>query len=294
MLKSRNLGILCGILSAVSFGVMNVIVNESATHLPHSEMAFARGALGFVVLSPFLVSNFKILISRRGWILWARSLAGAVSVVCIFFNLKHAGVGDAAALSNLSALFVVILTWLFLKEKILPWEWAGVCSVILGVLLLQSPFGSALPFLILAVGVTGAFTASLAYLALREAAQKFSPLLIVGLFCGATALLSCFIPDNRWTLPSGLDFLALLCVGLLGVVGQILMTHAYMRLPAAIACALSLSSVIWGVMLESILKWRLPNAGSLLSYGIILAGVFVIQNGEIRPKKKPQSEVILK
>jgi len=59
-------------------------------------------------------------------------LGGFVSLVLWVGGMKYAFVAVAAALSQLNAIFVVLLAALFLKEKITPWKAAAVVLAFAG------------------------------------------------------------------------------------------------------------------------------------------------------------------
>lgn len=275
--KEKRYGVLWGILAAIALGMMNFLVKFSLETIPSSEAVFARGLIGMLLLTPLIYTKIPILLTRTGTILWIRCIGGGISVLCLFYNLQRIGVGDATALINLSTLFVVTFSWLVLKEAVSKIEWSGIGAIILGALILQSPFGSGLPLAAVLIGLLGAVTASIAYIALRQAAQRFSPLFVVWGFCFVSALVSLCFPSQPWNIPDLPHFLLLIVMGLLGLAGQIWMTYAYMQLSAALACALSLSSLIWGLTFESLYLMSIPKPIAFLSYGFILVGVYILQ-----------------
>lgn len=269
-------GALHGLLSALSFGLMGFLVNLGAGKLPSQEMVFFRAFVSFLVLTPFAIRQAPKLFAKEAQIVWLRSISGSLSLLCFFANLQQARVGDAVVLAHTAPIFVVVLSWLFLKERLAKKEAVGIGLLIAGAAVLQSP-SLGIPARVLVTGLSGAFFASLAYMALRKSAVRFPPNLIVWCFSGLGALVAIGIPGEPWFFPKSQDWPLVVGVGLSGLFGQIFLTHSYIKLRASIASALGLTSLLWGVALESLILHRYPTPASLAAYALMIGGVVIIQ-----------------
>jgi|GEM_PF-886034 drug/metabolite transporter (DMT)-like permease len=276
---SRDLGkgVRFGILTALSFAVLNFSVKISLGSLPPAELTFFRGLSGTILFLPIVKVKGSLLLRRDALSLWGRSMVSAVSIVCLFANIQTVGVGNAMALANVSTVFVLGLSWIFLKEKLSSFELLGVMIVLGGTGVLQSPFGADLPSSVFGIGILGAFLSSLSFMALRSVAGRYPVKLIVWIFSAMMSASSLLTPSQPWVLPGKEDLLTILIVTLCGILGQVFMTKTFSYLRAAVASVLVLSSIVWGMLLEAVFLGDLPSMGAVLGHLMIITGIMVVQ-----------------
>lgn len=267
---SKRIGLAYSLLMGLSFGLMGYLVGRC--ELPAEELVFLRAGFSCLCLTPFVYRRVSVLFSRQALTLWLRSIAGALAMICFFWNLQVAGVGTATALANFAPVVVTLISWLLLKERLERLEFLGIAITIVGALTLYK-LGSSITLQIVLVGSLGAFSTAIAQLALRQAAQLFSPTLVVWFMSLITALASLLL-GRGWEKPTG--WVVVIGIALMGLLGQVFMTLAYMRLSAPVASTFGLSSLIWGVLLEIIFLGRQPVLGEWFSYLAIIGGVCVI------------------
>jgi len=265
--------------SAVAFGVMGFLVHVGQAHTPASELVFIRSVLSMVLLAPWALRNLRPAFSRDAWFLWARCLSGAASSLCFYWNLQHASVGTSKALSDLAPMFVALLGWWLLGERLSRRDCVAIGITMLGALALQWPSHATPPLQVVLVGILGALTASMAFLALRQAAARFSPSVVVFCLALTTMVVSVAAPYSApWSIPTGSQLMVAVGSGAAGLVGQVLMTRAYVHLRPAVASTLGLSSLLWGVLLEITLHNEWPVPGEWAAYVFILAGVVLLHS----------------
>src|SRR4051812_2250188 len=107
--NKKTLGVLLGLISAISFGIMSVLVKVYSIRFPSSELMFFRGTIGGLLLFLKALPDIDVLFHKSGGVLWVRFFCGAGSILCLFHNLQVASVGDAVSLASLSPLFVASL-----------------------------------------------------------------------------------------------------------------------------------------------------------------------------------------
>jgi drug/metabolite transporter (DMT)-like permease len=276
---SKNLvkGVRFGVLTALSFAILNFSVKLSPGNLPPAELTFIRGLSGTLLFLPIVRLKGMLLFQREALSLWGRSIVSAISIVCLFANIQAVGVGNAMALANVSTIFVLVLSWLFLKERLSFFEFMGVMIVLSGTGILQSPFGADLPRSVVGVGLFGAFLSSLSFMALRGVSGRYPVDLIVWIFSAMMSVSSLLTPSRPWVIPQKEDLLTIFIVALCGVLGQIFMTKAFSHLRAAVASVLVLSSIVWGMLLEAVVLGVIPSAGAMIGHLLIITGIMVVQ-----------------
>ncbi len=256
---------------------MSYLVYAGAGRIPSAELAFMRATFSFVALSPFITAHVRKAFSARSGTLWLRSVAGAISVQCYFWNLQSSNVGTANTFANLAPVFVALFAWWFLREKINRPEALGIALAVAGALSINAPWANPPRGLVTAVGVTGSLSASISYLALREAALEFSPPLVVWCLSAATMLACPFAPGAAWIMPHGSFWLLIAGVGAAGMMGQVLMTRSFLYVRPQVASVLALSSLIWGLVLQIVFEHKVPKAGEWVTYALVLLGVALLQ-----------------
>lgn len=266
----RHIGLVYSLSMGFSFGLMGYLVGRCA--LPSAELVFLRAGFSCICLTPFVYRQVLMLFSGRALTLWLRSIAGAFAMLCFFWNLQKSGVGTATALANFAPVLVTLISWALLKERLGRLELFGIAITIAGAITLYG-LGS-ITAQIIAVGLLGAFSTAIAQLALRQAAQLFSPTLVVWCMSLITALSSLMLFDGGWGVPT--KWMVVIGIALMGLLGQVFMTLAYMKLTAPIASTFGLSSLVWGVLLEILFLGKQPTLSELLSYLAIVGGICVI------------------
>lgn len=277
LISDRNLGIMFSLASALCFASLNFLVKVTSTHIPASEIMTARCIAGLLFLTPFVLKDIPQLIKPNSLMLWVRFIGGSIALFALFQNIQLSGVGVATALSNLAAVFVVAMSAIILGEKITFKDSVGIALVLGGAFVLQSPFGQNLGSKTIFLGIMGSFFGGVGMVALKIAAGQTSQYLIVWGFCIFAGLLSLIIPDSPWITPSYSDLGLLSLTGILGVLGQVLMTKAYAYLPASLASTINLSAMVWSITFESIYFKTIPNPLSIVSYFLIIIGLIVVQ-----------------
>jgi drug/metabolite transporter (DMT)-like permease len=274
---SNHLGFIFGLLSGLSFGVMGFLVHISSGQTPSSELVFIRAIFTCLVLLPFVFHYIRRLLSKETIFLWLRCIAGSISMLCLYWTLQHSNVGMASTFSHMSPIFVVFLSWKFFNEKILLKETMAIAIAICGVAVLCSQREVSLSLSVLLVGTMGAISAGVAHVSLKQAAVKFSPMLVVWAFSLVMLITSFAVPSPNWTIPTMQTFLPIVGVSVSGLLGQIFLTQSYMHLKAPVASTFGLSALIWGVVCESLYYRDMPTLGESISYSLVILGVALLQ-----------------
>lgn len=270
-------GIFYGVVSALLFALLNILVKINQVEFPAAEMMFMRGICGVALLTPLVYKEIPQLATKTSFLAWIRFFAGAIAVYCLFYNIQKNGAGFAVALSNVSSLFVLFFSLIFLKESLLLKEWGSVFVVLSGVFFLHSPFVNRADPYGVVIGMIGALSGGIAMTALKTIATRFSSTLIVWGFSLVCGILAPLLPSSSWSCNNISSFIILMVTGFLGVYGQVFLTKSYLYLSSIIASVFSLSAILWSVLFESIYFQTTPGKGTLVSYGLIFIGLNLLQ-----------------
>lgn len=271
----RRTGAVLALSSALAFSVMGYLAKYLSREMPSTEIAFFRASIGVLILLPWTVHQMHRLLVPEAKLLVLRGVAGAGSALCYFWTMAKTSVANARAIADIAPLFVVVLGWQFLGERPTRIQFIYIMIGALGTSLLGLPGATSCPADAWLVGVVGALCGALAYFSLRKVSVYFPTPLTVTAFMGTLAVASIVLWNQDWKWPNARETLGLGVVGVTGLVGQVLMTAAYARLPAFLATALVLSTLPFVAGIEFLLDQTIPSLVEFVSYGLILLSVFL-------------------
>lgn len=271
-------GILAMLLSSFLFALMGAEAKILSHTLPPMEVAFARSFLMVVFLLPVCISKpFKQIHHKKGGYLFliSRSVAGGLSFVALFYNIATISLGSANAFSQSMPLYVVALSFVFLKER---FHVGVVLSTIVGfggILLICNPRLNDMGVENIILGILSALFMAVAFLNLRALKDYFSAWVAVfatgvamSVITLAASMSGIALFSQAWILPQGIEWLHLALLGLFGTFGQHYLTKAYMAAPAGIVAPIDYMRLVFSVILGIMLGDNLPNLAT--SFGIML------------------------
>jgi drug/metabolite transporter (DMT)-like permease len=257
------------LLGSFLFAVMSALAHAAGAHCDWQIVAIARALLAFVFAAGMVISAKQGFVFLRPPVLWMRSLAGSISLVCCFYALAHMPVADVLTLTNMFPLWVV--SWPMLR--VIPQRdvWFAVVCGLIGVLLIQQPhFASGRHAWIMAL--IASFSSAIAMIGLhrlnhidaRAIVVHFSGVALV--FCVAAL----FVFPHQTIVWSSLDaptLLMLLGIGATATAGQILLTLAFAAGDPARISVVGLCQVGFGMLFDRLFWGRtfgLPTIAGIM------------------------------
>lgn len=253
-----------------------------------AEIAFWRNLIAvmpFFALIVFFGRRDILKVKSRPGVLVARSVIGTVNLIFLFGAFWLLPMADATALTFTSALFVPMLGFFFLAEKVGPYRWSAILIGFIGVLIIAQPTGN-WNFGGVAFAITGAFFQAVLAIMLRllgrtEGAETMAfYLLLTGVL-----LLAPLMPFLGHV-PSPDDIWLLLGLGLSGAMMQFVIAVAYIHTPAALASLFTYTQIIWATIFGWVIFGQWPGKNIWLGAGIIiLASLIVILREQFLARK---------
>ncbi|TLD97416.1 DMT family transporter [Helicobacter jaachi] len=279
-------GILAMLLSSFLFALMNAEAKILSTDMPSMEIAFFRAFLMVLILLPILIRKpFKMPYHKKGgwWILISRAMCGGLSFVALFYNIASISLGTASAFAQSMPLYVVVLSIIFLKERVRLSVIISTIVGFVGILLICNPSLNNLGIENIIFGIASALFMAIAFLNLRALKDYFSSWVAVFSTGVAMSLISlvaswCDVPffDAPWVVPQGMQWLHVVLLGVFGTLAQQYLTKAYMIAPAGIVAPIDYTRLVFSVFLGVLLGDSLPNAPTSVGIMlIILSGIGV-------------------
>lgn len=265
---------------------MVALVKLAAESAPTGEIMFARSFFALLPLIIWMVARREFptaLKTKRlgGHIL--RGSLGCMAMVGFFSALSVLPLPDVTAIQFVAPLMTLALAALILGETVRIFRWSAVGVGFLGVVLILYPYLGA-GWTAGDEGATGALLAvmaasitSLAMIQVRNLTSTETTASIVFYFAATATVLSLLSAPFGWVVPSLFDAFILISIGLLGGVGQILLTQSYRYAPASVIAPFDYTALIWALILGYVMFGEVPLPIVLAGAAIVIcAGLFVI------------------
>lgn len=266
------------ILSAFCFSLMNLFVKLSGD-LPSVQKSFFRNLVsvfvaGFILLKDkrtfhFNKSNLGLLILRATF--------GTLGILCNFYAISNLNLADASILNKLSPFFVIIFSYLFLKEKITPTQGICVFLAFIGSLFIIKPsfqFEAMTPALL---GFIGGLCAGGAYTVVRALSLRGEKGTFIVFFFSCFSCLSVFPYLLFHYVPmQHMQLLSLLLAGVAASGGQFAITAAYANAPASEISIYDYTIVIFAAIWSFLFWNEIPDMMSIIGYAIIFTASFFV------------------
>ncbi|HLL77377.1 MAG TPA: DMT family transporter, partial [Pyrinomonadaceae bacterium] len=259
--------------SSLAFAVMGALGHLAGERIDWRLVACARTLLAFVFSAAFALSTGVRLVLFRPAVLWVRSIAGSLSLLCYFYAVTHLPVSTAITLSNTVPVWVTLLAWPVLGQRPALADWLAVSVGVVGVALVQHPQlgGDATAA---ALALASALGTAVAMLGLNRLGGVDARAVVTHYSGVSTAFAFGFLLLTRGTaarhgaLAEAGTLALLLGVGVVGTLGQLAMTRAYALGSASRVSVVGLTQIVFALVLDTLL-WR-RQFDALTLAGILL------------------------
>ncbi|MBF8983237.1 DMT family transporter [Lutibacter sp. B2] len=270
-MNSEKKGILYILLSSFCFASMAAWV-KSVPNIPLSEKIFFRCLVGTIVTGYFLLKNRNELKCKRIDLLIIRAVFELLAVTGYYYTLSKLPLCDAVILNKISPVIIIILSYIFLKEKIQKNQIYAVVISLIGVLFVIKPqFNyTILPAL---VGLCTAVLVSVAYIAVRQLRLYTSPEIIVFSFSLFSVIATIpFMIIGKFVFPSKAEMISLFMMGLFATGAEIFLTKGYRYAPASKLAIYDYANIIFSTLYGILLWSEMPDLYSIFGGILILSG----------------------
>jgi len=274
------------VASVFVFVAMAAIIKATADDVPPGQAVFFRSFFAAPVILVWLVLRGQRLVMLKprdpmGHV-W-RGLIGTIAMGLGFTGLGLLPLPEVTAIGYAAPLLTVVFAAMFLGEQVRAFRLTAVALGMVGVLIVLSPR------LTLAEGVSpvetlgavvtlgGAVFAALAQVQVRKLVATENTASIVFWFSVAAAALSLVSLPWGWVVPSPQTAALLVMAGVLGGIGQILLTSAYRFADASLVAPFEYTSMLLALGVGYFLFDEVPTVTMLAGAAIIIAaGVLII------------------
>lgn len=281
-------GIAFKLASVLVFIVMSAMIKATAPHVPGGEAVFFRSFFAIPVIVVWLAFRRELrtgfnTVNPMGHV-W-RGFAGTVAMGLGFSALGFLPLPEVTALGYAAPLLTVIFAAMFLGEDVRLFRMASVALGLVGVMIVLSPrltlvsgdaagqreaFGA-----MLVLG--SAVFAALAQVFVRKLVHTEQTAAIVFWFSLTATCLSLVTLPFGWVVPTPWEATLLVGAGLLGGVGQILLTSSYRHADASLVAPFDYASMLFALafgyfFFAEVPTWTMLGGAAL----IVTAGILII------------------
>jgi len=285
MRKKLLIGIALQLGATLAFTVLGAIVRYLGDRVPVGEVVFVRSFVALVPLLLMLAWRRELAAAVRTKNFFGHFTRGITNVAAMFFNfaaIARIPLADAAAISFATPIFSVVLAAIFLGEVVRVFRWSAVIVGFVGVIVMVSPhIGHAPRDEASSTGalfaLAWAFLLAVVVTQVRHLSKTETTASLVFYYSMLSSLVSLLTLYWGWVMPSPADMAALIATGILGGIGQILITESYRYASASAVAPFSYSSMLYAVVLGYFLFGEVPEPIVLVGAAIVVAaGLFVI------------------
>ena len=283
--QHAGLGIALRIGAMALFAVMSALVKWCGGHgVPVFQIIFFRNAFAFVPLGLYIwrTTGWRVLITRRPLGHLARASVGLIGMSCSFTALQYLPLTAATAFGFAAPLFMTALSAPILKERVGPHRWGAVVVGFLGVLIMIRPDPGKMNLVGAGFALCGAVAAAAAMVTIREIGKTERGATIVFYFTLGGALMGLASAPFGWVMPSPGILGLLVCMGLVGGVGQLLMTEALRVAPVGVVAPFDYIQLLWASLIGFAIWGEIPETLTLAGAAVVAASGGYILWRELR------------
>ncbi len=260
-------------------------------HFPTLELVFFRNVVGVLFIG---YSIWKRPLQQKSGgklgLLVFRGVVGTLSLYMLFYSIQVLGLGRASTYQYTYPIFLALLSWLLLGEKLRFQEWLAIGIGFLGILFVFRPdLDMSVHDHALGLGV--AILTAVSYLSIRHLGHHYDVRAIILSFMLSGIIMPLAsmaggelfpeITDNfligRFILPlSPYHWLGFLALGLTALIGQKMLTESFTYDKAGRIAAIGYSNILFSSVLGIIMGEAFPSFPMLIGMLLIIMGGVLI------------------
>ena len=280
-------GISLKIASVCVFVAMASLIKATSDHVPPGQAVFFRSFFALPVIIVWLWMQHELSTGLRtasplGHV-W-RGVVGTSAMGLGFAGLGLLPLPEVTAIGYAAPILVVVFAAMFLGEDVRLFRLSMVALGMLGVMIVLSPrlslggtdttHAEALGAMIV---LMSAVCAALAQVFVRKMVATETTSAIVFWFSITATLMSLLTLPWGWVIPAPREAVLLILAGILGGVGQILLTSSYREADASLIAPFEYSSMLLALGVGYIIFDEIPSTTMLVGAAIIItAGIAII------------------
>jgi drug/metabolite transporter (DMT)-like permease len=281
-------GIALKLASVMVFIVMASLIKSTAAHVPAGQAVFFRSFFAIPVIFAWLAWRRELgtglkTANPMGHV-W-RGIVGTMAMGLGFAGLGYLPLPEVTAIGYAAPLLTVVFAAMFLGEEVRLFRISAVVLGLIGVLIVLAPrltivsgdaagIAEALGAMLV---LGGAVFAALAQVFVRKLVNTEQTSAIVFWFSVTATCLSLITLPFGWVWPTPGEAAILIGAGLLGGLGQILLTSSYREADASLVAPFDYASMLFALGIGYFVFSEVPTLPMLGGAALIVtAGILII------------------
>jgi len=272
------------IVSAISLFVVMGSLVKAADRIPAGEAVFFRSVWALPVILAWLGVRGELTSGLRAtnWRNHAvRGAAGTAAMGLGFTGLHLLPLPEVTAIRFATPILIVIFAAAILGERVRLIRLSAVAVGLVGVLIVMWPrlqfHGGQMALIGAMVTLGSATLAALAQIFIKSMSGTERPAAIVFWFSLTATCLSLLTAPFGWVMPVGREWVWMIGAGLIGGIGQILITSSYRFADASVLAPFTYVSMIWALIIGYFVFGEAPTVPMLAGAALVIAaGVGIV------------------
>ena len=261
---------------ATLFMLVKLIHSRAGVSLP--ELMFWRQAGTAIILLCWLVPRGQLgqLRSDRLRAHAARSISGTIGMIANFGAAILLPLAVSTVLGFSTPMFAVVLSAVFLAERVGRWRWLSVALGFAGVLIIARPGAMPVSPLGALAGLGSGFMIALISIQLRDLGRTERPTAVVFWFAAFGSLMLAPILPFVMTAHSPLTWAALAGVGVVGATTHMLLTASLRYGAVSSVIVMDYTVLIWSTLYSEYVFHQSPPANTWIGAPLVVVAGLII------------------
>ena len=275
------------VASVICFSIMDICV-KWLDYYPVGQVLFLRFFIGFIPIF-FIIPREKLLsfykTSRPGLHAF-RAFTGAAAIIALFIGLRELPLADVVSLTFGGPIFVTVASIFFLSEKVGIRRWSAVFLGFIGMLLIVQPAFIDLNFYYITPIIFCIFFACVAISvrSLSKTEPNYRIAFYFTLLCSLLGIATIFKGD--WVLPTKIDLVIFIIMGLCGSVANLLLTQSYRLAETSLVTPIKYLSLVFAIVFGFLIWSEIPKLLTLFGAILVIISSLIIFTRENKLKKQ--------
>lgn len=283
-----------GLIYILIFGLFLAIMNtflKSAGSIPVAEKTVYRNGIcaiaGFIAVAKTygFKDKSRYFGNKKNILgLSMRTICGILGITANLYALQYLILSTASVLQDLSVFFVVIFSFIFLREKVKLWQVILICTGFIGALVVINPTSAKFAIVPSLAAIFGAAMNGGDAVSMRFLGKKASPSTVVFFYNFVSAIVLTPFMFLDYKVLSMHTTIFLILAGLCYIVVEFAMVSAYKYAPGREIAIFSYVDVVFSAILGFIVFGTFPRVTAIIGYAIIIisAILLVLYNFKIK------------
>ena len=291
--SSLSRGIITALAAAFFLSCLNLFSKILVEELDPAMVTFWRNLLAFIMLGVYIATTNQchLLKTHRPWAHLIRGCIGTIGMMMGVWMFSLLPVTEGTVIGFTSPLFVILLSYPLLREKVGPYRTAATIFGFAGILIMVGFNGSDVFTLkALMVGIGFAFCNALVLIMLRQLGKTEHALTTVFYFMVTGLVMTLFfMPFTDKIIPDLSLWWVIIALGIVGTLSLLLKTESYRHGEASIIAPMAYTMLIWSAFFDYLIWNYTAGINIWIGAAIIILSNMVIIWRERKMAKKDET-----